>query len=279
MKKVFINLIFVAFVLTQLNCTKLTTADNSNETSANIPASNPIAETTQTNNAKPQETPLPTFTDANEALAEGDKLFDVNKNGEAIDTYKQAVRLNPDLAEAYFKLGIAQALVESLEGTTETTDETPSKTPVSSKKGKKDAPLIRTNSDKAFDNAVKAYKRILAKDPKDDVAQYNLGRSYNKLNQDREAEKALREAVKLKPEDSEYQTEFGAILIKLAHYEEAVRALKKALKIDENNSQAQELLEKAEAGRKRIDFGVNKIKQQQQQQAKQQQQQQQAKQQ
>ncbi|MCA1625519.1 MAG: tetratricopeptide repeat protein, partial [Acidobacteria bacterium] len=271
-KKVFINLIFVAFVLAQLNCTKLSTADNSNETSANIPAANnPIAEISQTNDTKPQETPLPTFTDANEALTEADKLFDVNKNEEAIDAYKQAVKLNPDLAEAYFKLGIAYALVESQEATTETTDETPSKTSVSSKKRKKDAPLIRTDSDKAFDNAVKAYKRILAKDPKDDVAQYNLGRSYNKLNQDQEAEKALREAVKLKPEDSEYQTEFGAILVKLAHYEEAVGALKKALKIDPNNSQAQELLEKAEAGRKRVDFGVNKLKQQKQQQLQQQQ--------
>jgi cytochrome c-type biogenesis protein CcmH/NrfG len=111
---------------------------------------------------------------------------------------------------------------------------------------------------------VKAYKKILAKNPKDDVAQYNLGRSYNKLNMDKEAEKALREAVKLKPDDSEYQTELGTILIKLAHYEEAVGVLKKALKLDENNSQAEELLEKAQAGQKRIDFGVNKIIQEQQ---------------
>ncbi len=126
------------------------------------------------------------------------------------------------------------------------------------KKGKKDVP-VKTESDKAFENAVKAYKKILAKNPKDDVAQFNIGRSYNKLNEDKEAVKSLRQAVKFKPEDSEYQTELGAILVKLAQYQEAVNVLKKALKLDENNSQAEQLLEKAEAGRKRIDFGVNKI--------------------
>ncbi len=71
----------------------------------------------------------------------------------------------------------------------------------------------------------------------------------------------MRQAVKLKPEDSEYLTELGAILIKLAQYQEAVTFLKKAVKLDENNSQAEQLLEKAEAGRKRIDFGVDKLKQ------------------
>jgi tetratricopeptide (TPR) repeat protein len=68
--------------------------------------------------------------------------------------------------------------------------------------------------------------------------------------------KALREAVKLKPDDAEYQIEYGVILMKLAQYEEAVAALKKAVSLDDSNLQAQELLEKAEAGRKRIDFGI-----------------------
>ncbi len=43
--------------------------------------------------------------------------------------------------------------------------------------------------------------------------------------------------------------------MKLAQYEEAVAALKKAVSLDDSNLQAQELLEKAQAGRKRIDFG------------------------
>jgi len=275
MKKVFINLFFIVLVSFQLNCAEKT-ASVSNATNINEQtAASPTAEANQDANIKARETPMPTFTDADEAMAEGDKLFDANENEKAIDAFRQAVKLNPDLADAYFKLGIAYTLLESERETTAMPSEQPTPKPTPVKKTKKDAPLIITDSDKAFDNAVKAYKKILDKNPKDDAAQYNLGRSYNKLNQDKEAEKALREAVKLKPEDGDYQTELGAILIKLAHYEGAVGALKKAIKIEENNSVAQELLKKAEAGRKRIDFGVNKIKQQQQQQMQQQQMQQQ----
>lgn len=274
MKKVFTSLFFLALIFSQTNCTKVST-ENANSADANLPApSASIAEANQNVNAinantKPPETPLPTFNDAGAALAEGDKLFDVNQNEKAVDAYRQATKLNPDLAEAYFKLGVTYALLESEQvanGDVPKEEPTPTKVRAKkSKKSEKDAPVIDSDSDKAFDNAIKAYKKILAKNPKDDVAQYNLGRSYNKLNQDKEAEKALRLAVKLKPEDGEYQTELGAILIKLAHYEEAVGALKKALKIDADNLQAQELLEKAEAGRKRVDFGVDKLVQQQKQ--------------
>ena len=71
----------------------------------------------------------------------------------------------------------------------------------------------------------------------------------------------MQTAVKLKPEDGDYQTELGEIYINLAQYDEAVRALKKALEIDENNLIAEDLLEQAQAGKKRVDFGANMIKQ------------------
>lgn len=265
MKQILIFLFVAPFVFGTLNCSSASTANNSisanlnSETNVNAPAP---AANEETQKIKVKETPLPTFTDASEAMAEGDKFFDQSENGKAIEAFQQAVKLNPELAEAYFKLGITYSLWEKENASAADTpveEPTPTKPTKSSKKGKKDE-AVKTESDKAFENAVKAYKKILAKNPKDDVAQFNIGRSYNKLNEDREAEKALRLAVKLKPEDSEYQTELGAILVKLAQYEEAVSALKKSLKLDENNSQAEELLEKAEAGRKRVDFGVDKLK-------------------
>ncbi|CAN5662398.1 hypothetical protein BH24ACI2_BH24ACI2_05810 [soil metagenome] len=257
MKKVFINIFLTVLVFLQLNCSDNTAEINANQADlSTTPA--PMAEADQAVNAdlKAAETPLPDYPDADTALAEGNKFFDANENENAVDAYKQAVKLNPDLAEAYFKLGITYSLLENEPEATENPDETPTPTPT--KKGKKDVPKL-SKSDKAFENAVKVYKKIVAKNPKDDAAHYNLGLSYNKLDQDKEAEKALRQAVKLKPEDSQYQTDLGAILIKLAHYDEAVSALKKAVKLDESNLQAAELLETAEAGKKRIDYGVNKI--------------------
>lgn len=259
MKRFFPAVISAAVVLANFGCTKTDeNADLSN-------VSTPVAGSTQSNaNAVVvSNEPVPTFTDAETALAEGNKYFDANATEKAIEAYKQAIKLNPDLAEAYFKLGISYTLIENEKDALQVADTKPTPTPTKSKKGKKEEEKVAvTDSDKAFENAVKAYEKIIDKDPKNDVAQFNLGRSYNKLNKDKEAEKALRQAAKLKPEDSEYQTEFGAILVKLANYDEAVTVLKKAVSLDDSNSQAQDLLEKAEAGKKRIDFGVKAAQQQ-----------------
>lgn len=199
------------------------------------------------------DTPLPEFTDADAALAEGIKLLDTGETDRAIDALNQAVKLNPDLAEAYFRLGIAYALVEKREQTSEVVDEQPAATPPP--KGRKPVE-IKTNSQIAFEKAVEAYKKIIAANDKDDAAHFNLGRAYNKLNEDEDAAKELKEAVKLKPDDTEYQTELGAILIKLAKYDEAIPPLKKALELDPGNSRAEELLSDAEAGKKRVDFAT-----------------------
>ena len=262
MKKVSTLLLTATFAFSHFGCTSKAANENSNQTT-NVNQTI----TTQTNqanaNVKAEETPLPTFNNADEALAAGKKLLDELETEKAIDALTQATKLNPDLAEAHFNLGIAYALIEKDEEEKAITQVETAPTPKPSKNPKKNAPPVRTkNSEKAFENAVKAYKKILAKNNKDDVAHFNLGRAYNKLNEDEDAMKALKEAVKLKPDDYEYQMELGAVYIKLAQYDEAVAALKKTLNLDPNNLQAEDLLEKAEAGKKRIDFG-NKPKPQQ----------------
>jgi tetratricopeptide (TPR) repeat protein len=197
-----------------------------------------------------QNAEIPTeFTSAAQALEVGTRLFDQGETTKAIEVLLEAVKMDPDLAEAYFKLGVAYALVEADENSLDNTEETP--TPA---RGTKKTPERKKNSEKAFEGAVTAYKKILAKNEEDHVAHFYLGLTYNKLNEDEEAAKSLREAVKLQPENTEYQTELGAIYIKLAKYHEAVAALKKALEIDPGNIDAEEMLEKAEAGKKRIEF-------------------------
>ena len=192
-----------------------------------------------------QQNQFAEITDANQALAMGSDLLENNETEKAIDALLRATELNPDLGEAWFKLGIAYSLIEKQQALDAQSDVN---VPGDSQKAGK------PNSEKAFRKAIEAYKKILAQNPDDDVSEYNLGRAYNKLNQDEDAAKALKQAVKLKPDDSDYQTELGAILIKLAQYREAIAPLKKAIDLDPENSRAAELLEDAEAGRNRIDY-------------------------
>jgi cytochrome c-type biogenesis protein CcmH/NrfG len=195
------------------------------------------------NTANAQPT-YPVFTDANEALAEGKRLLDENQTEAAIDALHQAVKLNPDLAEAWFQLGIGYSLAELQMAHSGNVEEQPANA----------KERVKPNSEKAFEKAVEAYKKWIEANPKDDAAYYNLGRTYSKLMKDDEAEDAFREAVKLKPDDSDYQMELGAILIKLAKYREAIDPLKKSVELDPTNERAQELLEDAEAGRQRLDY-------------------------
>ena len=266
MKKVFLMIFSTVLAFSQFGCGGNTPANNSSN--VQTPSVTPTATNQNANvaNANPvvkqEDVPVPTFTDAGTAFTEGNKYLDADETEKSIEAYKQAVKLNPDLAEAYFKLGIAYALLEDAKPTIpgETTE--PEKNTKKSKKvnTKKIGKIVlkQTDSVKAFEEAVKAYKKILAKNPKDDLAQYNLGRSLSKLSADEDAVKALREAIKLKSDDSEYQRELGATLNKLAKYDEAIKVLKKAQTLDPDNSQIEGLLEKAEAGKKRVDFGKSK---------------------
>lgn len=191
------------------------------------------------------------FTDPGAALAEGIKLLDTGETEAAIEILNRAVELDPDLADAYFHLGIAYALIETRDAALVQQTVTPAPEPGEKKPKEK-------NSEKAFEKAVAAYKKRIDANENDHLAYFNLGRAYNKLNEDEDAAKALRQAVKLNPDDTEYQTELGSILIKLAQYREAIPPLKKAVDLDPENSRAINLLEDAEAGRKRVDFVTDK---------------------
>ena len=207
--------------------------------------SEPAAEPNQDANTSSLQ--VAEYADANVALADGTKHLDEGETEKAIEALNHAVKLNPDLAEAWFKLGVAYALAEKRDETR--VDANQYELPASSK-----SPAPKPNSVKAFEKAVTAYKKLIDANGEDHSAHFNLGRAYNKLNEDQDAAKALKQAVKLNPEDTEYQTELGAILIKLAQYQEAIPPLKKALELDTENIRAQELLEDAEAGRKRVNY-------------------------
>jgi tetratricopeptide (TPR) repeat protein len=186
------------------------------------------------------------YSDAATAFAEGEKLFDANKFEMAVNAYRQAVAMNNLNGDAYFKLGISLSLIESKAREMR-------KEVVAADEGDKSI-LPVSESQKAFEGAVAAYKRLLEQSPANALVVFNLGRAYEKLDRDSEAEKWFRESLKLDSANNDVRVELGDVLMKLAKYSEAISVYSKAKEVDPENFDLDDKIEEARAGRMRQTF-------------------------
>lgn len=159
-------------------------------------------------------------------LDRGKELYRNDQDSEAVQTLVEAVRLDPDLAEAHFRLALGY---ESL--------------------GKQE------DAEKEYKKAVEAYKKYLAENPDDAEAHYALGQTYAGLGQYSEAIREYREATKRKEDDADMFYDLGVAHTKLAQYDAAAAAFSKSLEIDPDNYRAQDGLDDAKEGIKRIRVG------------------------
>ena len=163
--------------------------------------------------------------DARALFARGLDAYKHDRDEEAIENFRRAVELSPDFAEAHYRLGLAHNALKQSE-----------------------------EADKAFADAVKAYEKITKQEPKNSDAYYFLGLCYEQLGKYDEAVKALKEAVKNSPEENDDKYfELASAHFKIAQYDESVRALNKTLEINPDHFPAQELLEQARSGAKRVE--------------------------
>ena len=165
-------------------------------------------------------------TRAREQLEKGKELYRNDQDAESVLAFKEAVRLDPDLAEAHFRLGLGY---ESL--------------------GK------REEAESEFKKAVAAYKKYLEEHRDDVEAHYDLGQTYAGLGQYSEAIREYREATKLKEDDPDIYYDLGVAYTKLAQYDAAAAAFSKSLEIDPENYRAQDGLDDAKEGIQRIKAG------------------------
>lgn len=166
-------------------------------------------------------------TRAREQLEKGKELYRNDQDAEAVLAFLEAVRLDPDLAEAHFRLGLGY---ESL--------------------GKRD------EAETQYKKAVTAYKKYFEENDNDAQAHYDLGQTYAGLGQYSDAIREYREATKLKDDDPDIYYDLGVAHTKLAQYDQAAAAFKKSLDIDPDYYRAQDGLDEAKEGIKRIRAGV-----------------------
>jgi Flp pilus assembly protein TadD len=159
-------------------------------------------------------------------LDKGKELYRNDQDSEAVAALQEAVKLDPDLAEAHFRLGLGY---ESL--------------------GKSE------EAEKEYEKAVEAYKKYFEENPNDAEAHYALGQTYAGLSQYSDAIREYREATKLKEDDPDVYYDLGVAHTKLAQYDAAAAAFSKSLEIDPDYYRAQDGLDEAKEGIKRIRAG------------------------
>ena len=165
-------------------------------------------------------------TRARAELDKGRELFRNDQDAEAVLAFMEAVRLDPDLAEAHFRLGLGY---ESL--------------------GK------REEAEAEYKKAVETYKKYFEEHEDDAEAHYALGQTYANLGQYSEAIREYRVATKLKEDDPDIFYDLGVAYTKLAQYDAAAAAFSKSLEIDPDYYRAQDGLDEAKEGIKRIRAG------------------------
>src|SRR4029079_14127665 len=165
-------------------------------------------------------------TRARAELDKGKELYRNDQDAEAVLAFMEAVCLDPDLAEAHFRLALGYESV-----------------------GK------REEAEGEYKKAVETYKKYLADNPDDAEAHYAFGQTYAGLGQYSEAIREYREATKRKEDDADMFYDLGVAHTKLAQYDAAAAAFSKSLELDPDNYRAQDGLDDAKEGIKRIRTG------------------------
>lgn len=165
-------------------------------------------------------------TQARSLLDKGKELYRNDQDTEAVQTFLEVVRLDPDFPEAHFRLALGY---ESL--------------------GKQE------EAEKEYKKAVETYRKYLAANPDDAEAHYALGQTYAGLSQYSEAIREYREATKRKEDDPDMFYDLGVAYTKLAQYDAAAGAFSKSLELDPDYYRAQDGLDEAKEGIKRVRAG------------------------
>lgn len=165
-------------------------------------------------------------TQAHVYLEEGKEFYRTDQDDKSVEAFQEATKLDPELAEAHFRLGLGY-----------------------------DAVGKEQEAEDEYKKAIEKYKKYLEANNKDAEGYYNLGQAYDGLHLYGEAVREYRQAIHLKDDDADIYYDLGKALMKLAQYDEAAAAFSKSLEIDPENHRAEDPLEEAREGVQRIKAG------------------------
>ena len=155
---------------------------------------------------------------------------------EAIEAYKEAIRINPDHADAHYNLGVAYFFLgmhkEAIEAFKEAIRINPDYADAHRNLGIVYGELHKHRE------AIEAYKEAIRINPDDATAYYNLGVNYYNLRMYREAVEAYKQAIRINPDNADAHNNLGEAYKGLGMYKEAVESFKQAIRINPDHARA-----------------------------------------
>jgi len=170
----------------------------------------------------------------------GNAQFDSEKYGQAIESYKKAIAINPDYADAHYNLGIAYRKQGEYDLAIASYQKAIAINPDDAKAHYNLGYAYRKQG--KYDLEIKSYKKAIAIDPDLAKAHYNLGNAYGEQGEYDLAIASYQKAIAIDPNLAEAHYSLGIAYRKQGEYEKAIDAFKTAIGINPN-FESPELLE------------------------------------
>ncbi|MFX1451723.1 MAG: tetratricopeptide repeat protein, partial [Promethearchaeota archaeon] len=176
------------------------------------------------------------------------KLYDMGKdfyNSEnylkAIEYFEKAVKLTPQLKEAWYELGLSHAALGNMEKVIESHKKVIEIDPEFKEAWK----FLGTAylSQKNYQEAILSYNKVLELDPQDTYSWYYMSKCFEKLEKYQNMIQCLVNVVSIDPMDKRAWFNLGTVYEKLGHNKEALEYYTNVYNIDPQYKQVQEKID------------------------------------
>jgi tetratricopeptide (TPR) repeat protein len=181
----------------------------------------------------PQETSLPVSSPSRKTKEQwvdaGNAFFEVNRYGEAVAAYDQALQIDPSLPHAHFKKGLAllqlKRYVEAIPILDQAICLNPDEALAYNGKG---FALLQLQQ---YKEAISLFDQAINRNPKIDYIYNNKGCAFFELGDYEEANRVFDEAIRLNPKCEHYYSNKGKAIEHLQRLTEAKQAYRRAKRL------------------------------------------------
>jgi tetratricopeptide (TPR) repeat protein len=160
----------------------------------------------------------------------GNVYMGLQRYSDALEAYRQALKLNSNEGKAWYNLGNAyrhlQRYSDALEAYHQALKLNPNDNLTWNNIGN------TYNDIQGYSDALEAYRQSLKLNSNDNLTWYNLGNTYRHLERNADAIEAYRQALKLNPDNEYAWGNLGSTYLLMQNFQKSIEACKQALKLN-----------------------------------------------